>query len=123
MEVWTRLGAQASRLQAQHLRTLLGNKSRNQQLTAHFEDILLDYSHSKVDEETMQMLGELALATGLYDKIAAMFRGEVINTTEKRQVLHVALRMKTTENPALQAIVHEVQQVKTRWMAGRVMMF
>lgn len=114
MEVWTRLGAQASRLQAQHLRTLLSNKGRNQQLTARFEDILLDYSHSKVDEETMQLLGELAQATGLYEKIAAMFRGEVINTTEKRQVLHVALRMKSAANPALESIVQDVLQVKAR---------
>ena len=117
MEVWTRLRAHASHLQSHHLRSLLSDKSRNQQLTATFEDIFLDYSHTKVDQEALNLLGELAESTGLYDKIAAMFRGEVVNPTEKRQVLHVALRMKTAINPALESIVPEVVAVRNRAFA------
>ena len=117
MEAWTKLKAHAAVLQTQHLRTLLSNKPRSQACSATFEDILLDYSHSKVDEEALRLLGELATATRLYEKIGAMFKGEVINPTEKRQVLHVALRMTTPQNPALATIVPEVVRIRERCLS------
>jgi glucose-6-phosphate isomerase len=57
-----------------------------------FEDILLDYSKNRIDDETLALLIQLARECGLNKAIEAMFSGEKINVTEGRQVLHVALR-------------------------------
>ena len=57
-----------------------------------FEDIFLDYSKNLIDKKVMKTLFDLAEEAGLKDGIAAMFRGEKINETEKRAVLHTALR-------------------------------
>ena len=57
-----------------------------------FEDILLDYSKNRVDETTMDLLYKLAEQQDVKGKAQAMFKGEKINSTEGRAVLHVALR-------------------------------
>jgi glucose-6-phosphate isomerase len=54
--------------------------------------VFLDYSKNRIDDETLRLLGELAEQCGLRERIDAMFRGEKINVTENRAVLHVALR-------------------------------
>jgi glucose-6-phosphate isomerase len=56
-------------------------------------DLCLDYSKNRVTPETIRLLLALADECGLYDSIAAMFRGDRINVSENRSVLHVALRM------------------------------
>ena len=61
-------------------------------MTAEAAGVFLDYSKNRVDDETLRLLIELAEQSGLREKIDAMFRGEKINVTEKRAVLHVALR-------------------------------
>lgn len=70
-------------------------KSDNQRFdkfSARFDEILLDYSKNRINDETIALLLQLAKECRLNDAIAAMFTGEVINATEGRPVLHIALR-------------------------------
>jgi glucose-6-phosphate isomerase len=66
--------------------------ARGERMTAEAAGVFLDYSKNRVDDETLKLLIELAEQSGLRERIDAMFRGEKINVTEKRAVLHVALR-------------------------------
>jgi len=76
-----------------HLRTLFaGDSGRGERFAAEGVGIYLDYSKNRVTDETMRLLLELAESAGLRERIDAMFRGEKINVTEKRAVLHIALR-------------------------------
>jgi glucose-6-phosphate isomerase len=61
--------------------------------------VRLDYSKNRVTDETLKLLVELAEQSGLRAKIDAMFRGDKINLTENRAVLHVALRAPQREHP------------------------
>jgi glucose-6-phosphate isomerase len=65
---------------------------RGERMTAEAAGVFLDYSKNRVDEETLSLLVALAEQSGLRERIDAMFRGEKINVTENRAVLHVALR-------------------------------
>src|SRR6201985_3155660 len=70
-------------------------KSDNQRFkkfSAQFEEILLDYSKNRIDDKTMALLQQLATECSLNEAVKAMFSGVVINATEGRPVLHVALR-------------------------------
>jgi glucose-6-phosphate isomerase len=76
-----------------HLRDLFADDAkRGEQLTAEAVGLYLDYSKNRITEETVRLLTELAGECGLRERIDAMFRGDKINTTENRAVLHVALR-------------------------------
>ncbi len=70
------------------------------------EGLYLDYSKNHVTDETMHLLIELAKARNLRQQIDAMFSGEKINTTEKRAVLHVALR--SPRNASIKVDGHNV---------------
>jgi len=77
----------------QDLRELfVADPQRFEKFSILFEDILLDYSKNRVNEETMALLIQLAKECQLSEAIAAMFAGERINVTENRPVLHTALR-------------------------------
>ena len=65
---------------------------RGERLTAEAAGVYLDYSKNRVTDETLRLLVRLAQECGLRERIDAMFRGDKINVTEKRAVLHVALR-------------------------------
>ena len=76
-----------------HLRTLFGeDPARGERMTAEAAGVYLDYSKNRINDETLKLLIELAEQSGLRARIDAMFRGEKINVTENRAVLHVALR-------------------------------
>jgi glucose-6-phosphate isomerase len=76
-----------------HLRTLFSaSENRFEDFSIHFEDILLDYSKNRITKDTGMLLIELAKECGLQEAIEAMFKGEKINVTEGRAVLHTALR-------------------------------
>jgi len=68
------------------------DNQRFDKFSLQFEDILLDYSKNRVDEETLALLIQLARECGVNKAIEAMFSGEKINVTEDRPVLHIALR-------------------------------
>ena len=91
--VWKDLEACAARLATVHTRELIeGDAKRFERCSAEGAGVLLDYTRQRVDEPVMAKLVALADAVGLKDRIQAMWRGEPINVTEGRAVLHVALR-------------------------------
>jgi glucose-6-phosphate isomerase len=90
---WTTLEAHRDELVDVHLRTLFAeDPGRGERLTAEGAGLYLDYSKQRVTDETMRLLLALAEESGLRERIDAMFRGEKINVSEDRAVLHVALR-------------------------------
>jgi glucose-6-phosphate isomerase len=92
-KAWKSLQGHYKKVQALHLRNLFADDpKRAEQMTAEAVGLVLDYSKNRITGETIKLLVELAEESGLRSRIDAMFRGEKINTTEKRAVLHVALR-------------------------------
>jgi glucose-6-phosphate isomerase len=90
---WKALQAHYEQLRGLHLRKLFADDpKRGEQMTAEAVGILLDYSKNRITDETIKLLVQLAEESGLRSQIDAMFRGEKINFTEQRAVLHVALR-------------------------------
>jgi glucose-6-phosphate isomerase len=96
---WQKLTAHFLMMQANHLRELFQeDTNRFEKFTLSLNDILVDYSKNLITEETIQLLLELAEEVELKQSIDSMFRGEKINQTEHRSVLHIALRNRTN-NP------------------------
>jgi len=90
---WKALEDHYKSIQKTHLRNLFADDpTRGERLTVEALGIYLDYSKNIVTDETLKLLVQLAEESGLQQRIDAMFRGEKINITEKRAVLHVALR-------------------------------
>ncbi|MDL2718187.1 MAG: glucose-6-phosphate isomerase [Acidobacteriota bacterium] len=90
---WKALRSHARRVKALHLRDLFAkDPKRGDRLTVEAVGLTLDYSKNRVTDETMKLLVSLAKESGLRPRINAMFQGKKINVTEKRAVLHVALR-------------------------------
>src|SRR5450631_2033698 len=90
---WKALGAHYEKIHDTSLRQLFSeDAARGKRMTAEACGLLLDYSKNRVTDETLKLLLQLAEESGLRDRIDAMFRGEKINITENRAVLHVALR-------------------------------
>lgn len=90
---WKALQEHANSVGSMHLRDLLLDPDRCRVMTAEAEGIYLDYSRQNATPQTLSLLLDLASQAGLSDRIDAMFRGDRINGTEDRSVLHVALRM------------------------------
>src|SRR5262244_1918059 len=91
--VWRALEDRYGTMRGRQLRDLFAqDPARGERMTAEAAGIFLDYSKNRIDEETLGLLVALAEQSGLRERIDAMFRGEKINVTEKRAVLHVALR-------------------------------
>ena len=90
---WKALAAHHGRIRNRHLRTLFADDpTRGERLAVEAAGLYLDYSKNRVTDETLGLLVRLAEESGLRARIEAMFRGEKINVTEERAVLHVALR-------------------------------
>jgi glucose-6-phosphate isomerase len=90
---WTALAAHHEKVKNVHLRQLFASDpGRGERLTLEAAGIVLDYSKNRITDETLRLLVRLAEESGLRERIDAMFRGERINVTENRAVLHVALR-------------------------------
>ena len=95
---WKALQAHCAAIRDLHLRQLFADDpGRGERLTAEAAGIYLDYSKNRVTDETIRLLIGLAEECGLRERIDAMFNGEPINATEKRAVLHTALRAPETE--------------------------
>jgi glucose-6-phosphate isomerase len=90
---WKALAKHYKEISKLHLRDLFAkDEQRGQRLTANAVGLYLDYSKNRITEETMRLLVNLAEESDLRGRIDAMFRGDKINITENRAVLHVALR-------------------------------
>ena len=91
--VWLDLQAHYEKVKGLHLRQLFAEDSgRGEKFSAEGAGLFLDYSKNRITDETIRLLLQLAQQQKLADRRDAMFRGEKINITEKRAVLHVALR-------------------------------
>ncbi|MGE5839255.1 MAG: glucose-6-phosphate isomerase [Deltaproteobacteria bacterium] len=90
---WKALKAHHKEIRERHLRHLFAeDPMRGERMMVEAAGITLDYSKNRITDETLKLLAQLAKESGLADRIGAMFSGEKINVTEKRAVLHVALR-------------------------------
>ena len=92
-QAWKALEAHHKNVREFHLRKLFADDpKRGERMTAEALGLYLDYSKNRITDETLKLLLQLAEESGLRGRIDAMFRGEKINITENRAVLHVALR-------------------------------
>lgn len=92
-KAWKALEEHFKTIEHTHLKDLFAQENnRFNRFSVQFEDILVDYSKNRITETTLNLLLDLAKETGLQSAIESMFSGEMINETEKRQVLHTALR-------------------------------
>jgi glucose-6-phosphate isomerase len=117
---WQALQQHFATIGPKHLRELFAaNPQRGELLAIEDVGLYLDYSKQRVDTDTLQLLRELAEARGLPQRIEAMFRGEKINTTEDRAVLHVALRAPAGEEILVDGhdVVPDVHAVLDRMAA------
>jgi len=111
---WKALEQHYDEIAGVHLRELFANDAgRGERLTAEAAGLYLDYSKNRVTDETMQLLIRLAEECGLEQRRDMMFRGERINVSENRPVLHVALRMPKGSSLVVDGVdvvaqVHEV---------------
>jgi glucose-6-phosphate isomerase len=128
LEAWRALGAHYETVRTQHLRDLFAHDpTRGERLTAEAAGLLLDYSKNRITNDTIPLLIALAEESGLRSRIDAMFRGDPINITEHRAVLHVALRAPRNasivvdgENviPQVHAVLDRMADFATRVRSG-----
>ena len=117
---WRALTAHHGELAGRHLRELFdSDPDRGTRLTAEAAGLYLDYSKNRITDETVRLLVELASERGLAERRAAMFRGDHINVTEDRPVLHVALRMPRDRSLVVDGadVVKQVHEVLDRMAA------
>src|SRR5215471_17068335 len=104
---WALLERHYEEIRHLHLRQLFAeDRERGERLAVEAAGIYLDYSKNRITDETLRLLLQLARESGLRERIDAMFRGDKINVSENRAVLHVALRA-----PPGASIIHDGQNV------------
>jgi glucose-6-phosphate isomerase len=113
-QAWKTLEEHYQQMRDVHLRTLFAqDPQRGKRYATEAVGIYLDYSKNRINDETLRLLLQLAEACGLRQRIDAMFRGEKINVTENRAVLHIALRAPSGEHIVVDGenVVPEVHKV------------
>ena len=125
---WGSLEAHYQKLRDVHVRTLFAaDPGRGERLAVEAVGLYLDYSKNRVTDETITLLLQLAEQSGLRSRIDAMFRGDKINVTEGRAVLHVALRAPRGESilvdgrdvvPAVHAVLDRMADFSDRVRGG-----
>jgi glucose-6-phosphate isomerase len=128
-KAWVDLQGHYEEVRGQHLKKLFAeDPQRGVRMTAEAVGIFLDYSKNRITDRTVRLLIQLAEESGLRSAIEAMFRGEKINFTEKRAVLHVALRaprgtsiLVDGENvvPDVHAVLDKMTEFSNRVRSGR----
>ena len=121
-DLWTALSDHQAKTNARPILSLFDDGEggdRFAQFSARSGDLLLDYSKTNIDDHARELLVRLAESSGLADKRAAMFRGDKINMTEDRAVLHTALRAQS-DTPILvdgQDVLPEIRATRARMAA------
>jgi glucose-6-phosphate isomerase len=125
---WKALQTHSEAMKGRHLRELFAaDPGRGQRFTAEANGIFLDYSKNRLTDETLKLLIALAEESGLHAKTEAMFRGDKINITENRAVLHVALRAPKDEKilvdgedvvPGVHAVLDKMAAFSERVRSG-----
>ena len=128
LALWNALREDRDAIDKIHLRELfLRDPQRGEHMTAEALGIYLDYSKNRITAQTLKRLVALAEASGLRERIEAMFRGDKINVTENRAVLHVALRMPKDVSivvdgedvvPAVHAVLDKMESFAERVRGG-----
>ena len=116
-KAWQALERHYAEISGAHLRDLFAaDPGRGERLTAEAVGIYLDYSKNRITDETLALLVELAEESGVPERRDAMFRGEHINVSENRAVLHTALRLPATAQLVVdgQDVVADVHAVLAR---------
>ena len=116
-KAWQALERHYAEISGTHLRDLFAaDPGRGERLTAEAAGIYLDYSKNRITDETLALLIELAEESGVAQRRDAMFRGEHINVSENRAVLHTALRLPATATLVVDGedVVAEVHEVLAR---------
>jgi glucose-6-phosphate isomerase len=114
---WGTLQAHYEEIKGAHLRDLFAaDPERGERLVADGAGLFLDFSKNRINDETLMLLGELARQRGVEERREAMFRGEHINVSEDRAVLHVALRMPRSRSLVVDGVdvVKEVHETLDR---------
>jgi glucose-6-phosphate isomerase len=117
---WVALKRHHAEVRDRHLRELFaGDPGRGERMAAEAAGLYLDYSKHRITDETIPLLTAVAEATGLPERREAMFRGERINVSEDRPVLHVALRMPRERSLLVDGVdvVRQVHEVLDRMSA------
>jgi glucose-6-phosphate isomerase len=127
-QAWNALAAHHQSVRELHLRHLFADDpKRGERMTVEAAGLYLDYSKNRITDETLKLFVQLADESGLRERIDAMFRGEKINSTENRAVLHVALRaprgasiVVDGENvvPQVHAVLDKMADFSTRVRSG-----
>ncbi len=125
---WKALQKHYDEIRHIHMKDMFAaNPGRFSQMSIQFEDILVDYSKNRVNDQTMKLLVQLAQECHVNDAINAMFSGEKINGTENRSVLHVALRNLSGKPmysdgqdvmPEVMAVLEKMQKFSGRIISG-----
>jgi glucose-6-phosphate isomerase len=125
---WNALDEHCKKIRDLHLRQLFAEDSqRGERFTLEAMGLYFDYSKNRITSETIRLLVELADQSGLRQHIDAMFRGDKINVTEQRAVLHVALRTTSDESikvdgvnvvPEVQAVLNQMTAFANRVRSG-----
>jgi glucose-6-phosphate isomerase len=125
---WKALQSHHQQIQDKHLKQLFADDpARGERFTIETGGIFLDYSKNRITDQTLKLLIQLAEESGLRERIDAMFRGEKINITENRAVLHVALRAPKSESifvdggdvvPAVHAVLDKMAAFADRVRGG-----
>src|SRR3970282_1642899 len=114
---WKKLEMHYSEMQKASMKEMfLSDTSRTEKFNLKWNDFLIDYSKNIINQETLDLLLELAEETGLKNAISDYFDGGIINQTENRAVLHTALRAKESDviNVEGQNVVPEIYEVKNK---------
>ncbi|PWU11764.1 MAG: glucose-6-phosphate isomerase [Verrucomicrobia bacterium] len=127
-KAWAALKAHHAKLHATHLRKLFeDDPKRGERFALEAVGIYFDYSKNRITDKTIKLLLDLARESGLRERIDAMFRGEKINITENRAVLHVALRAPKDASivvdgknvvPDVHAVLDKMSQFSNRVRSG-----
>jgi glucose-6-phosphate isomerase len=117
---WKALTRHYEQIRTRHLRDLFAaDETRGERLVAEGAGLYLDYSKNRITDETVELLLKLAQESGLRERTDAMFRGDRINVSENRSVLHVALRMPKGSSLVVDGVnvVEQVHEVLERMSA------
>ena len=125
---WQALAAHHQKIKDVHLRTLFAQDAqRGERFALEAVGLYLDFSKNRITDETLQLLANLAAESSLRERIDAMFRGDRINITEDRAVLHVALRAPRSAHiyvdgkdvvPDVHAVLDKMSAFATRVRSG-----
>jgi glucose-6-phosphate isomerase len=125
---WQKLEAHFNTSQNNTLKELFKEENRKENFSIAFSDLLVDFSKNRITKETLKLLVDLAEEVDLKDAIEKQFSGEIINATERRAVLHTALRSTSEEEvlvdgknikPQIQSALRKIKSFSNKVVSGK----